>query len=111
VLERRRDAGRKDQDARHLQQRQQPVWDVIGVVGGGEPGEVHPRPPQAEEDHGIARHGVAGLACHQCPSQLDTCPCHRYHECQVKEQLKRRGRTMFLAWVAARRWPDPQQRA
>ena len=63
VPERRGDPGREDQHTRHLQQRQQPVGHVVGVVGRGEPGEVHPRPPQAEEDHDVARQRVTASPC------------------------------------------------
>ena len=45
-----------DEDAGHLDEGQQPVDDVVGVVGGGEPGEVHPGPPDREEhDAGTRR--------------------------------------------------------
>ena len=45
----RGDAGGEDQHAGDLHERGQPVRDVVGVVRRGEPGEVHPRPPDGEE--------------------------------------------------------------
>ena len=55
LLEGARHPGRDDEDAGDLDERQQPVLDVVGVVGGGEPGEVHPRPPDREEDDQVAQ--------------------------------------------------------
>ena len=61
VLEDARHAGGDDEDAGDLDERQQPVLDVVGVVGGGEPGEVHPRPPDREEDDQVAEDAVGEL--------------------------------------------------
>ena len=52
VLEGARHAGRDDEDAGDLDERQQAVLDVVGVVGGREPGEVHPRPPDRKKTTG-----------------------------------------------------------
>ena len=41
--------GGVDEGAGDLDERQQAVRDVVGVVRRGEPREVHPRPPDAEE--------------------------------------------------------------
>ena len=111
VLERCGDPGREDQHARHLQQRQQPVGHVVGVVSGGEPGEVHPRPPQAEENRRVPRQRVARVPLCQRVSQLDARPRYRNHERQVKQQLQRRGGTVCLAGIAARHPPHPRPRA
>ena len=42
-------AGGEDQHAGDLHEDSEPVGDVVGVVGGREPREVHPRPPDGEE--------------------------------------------------------------
>ena len=49
--------GGQDQHPGDLDQRGQPVGVVV-VVGGGEPGEVHPRPPDGEEHRQVPEHRV-----------------------------------------------------
>ena len=61
-LNARGNAGRDDEHAGDLDERQQPVLDVVGVVGRGEPGEVHPRPPDREEDDQVVEEAVARSA-------------------------------------------------
>ena len=41
--------------------REQAVDHVVVVVGGGEPREVHPRPPDGEEDQHVAHDRAAGV--------------------------------------------------
>ena len=53
----RRDARGQGQHADDLQDGQQPVADVVVVVGRGEPAEVQPGPPDGEEGHQVAEHG------------------------------------------------------
>ena len=48
-----RDAGRDRDGPRHLHEDRQSIRDVVGVVGGREPGEAHPRPPDREERHRV----------------------------------------------------------
>ena len=62
VFEGGRHARGQDQHAGHLQQGQQPVADVVGVEGRGEPGEVEPGPVDGEEQHQVAADAVADLA-------------------------------------------------
>ena len=44
----------QDQRAGDLHEHREPVRHVVAVVGRGEPGEVHPRPPDGEEHHQVA---------------------------------------------------------
>ncbi len=50
IVEGGRHAGGKQKDTGHLHHGEQPVRDIVGVVRRREPGEVHPRPPDSEED-------------------------------------------------------------
>ena len=52
--ERRRNPGGQDQHTDDLHEGEKPVSRVIGVVGRGEPGEVHPGPPDGEEHRDVA---------------------------------------------------------
>ena len=45
--------------------------DVVGVVGGGEPGEVHPGPPDGEEHHAGSRPSGRDVALGDAVVQLD----------------------------------------
>ena len=55
VVEQPRDPGGHHQRPGDLHQDRQPVGHVVVVVGRGEPGEVHPGPPDGEEHHQVAR--------------------------------------------------------
>ena len=55
------DAGADVHGAGDLHERGDPVHVVVGVVGGGEPREVHPRPPDGEEDHQVRLDAVPGV--------------------------------------------------
>jgi hypothetical protein len=100
LAERRRYARRENEDAAHLQQGEQAVGNIIRVVGGGEPGEVHPGPPDGEEHH-QERHdrGKPG-------GRLDVSVERRRDlrdgddEGQVEQQLERAGCAIALVRVA-----------
>ena len=53
-LEHRRHARRQNQRAGNLHEHGEAVRHIVAVVRRGEPGEVHPGPPDGEEDHQIA---------------------------------------------------------
>jgi hypothetical protein len=100
VLDVARDGGGVDEHAGDLQQRQQAVRHVVGVVGRGEPGEVHPRPPHPEEGHQEPHDPVADVP----GDELVVQPTRRLgdgdDEAQVDEQLQRRGPPVFLVGIA-----------
>ena len=100
ALERRRDSGRHDQHPGDLHERQQPVLDVVRVVGRGEPGEVHPRPPDREEHDQVVHDAVADPARGQVVVERSRRLRHGDHEAQVEEQLQRRRGTVGLGRVA-----------
>ena len=52
----------KIERAGDLDEHRQPVRHVVAVVGGGEPGEVHPRPPDGEEHHQVADEALTAHA-------------------------------------------------
>ncbi len=110
VLERLGHSGGQHQGARHLKQRQQPVGHVVGVVGGGEPGEVHPRPPDREE-HGSVP-GEPGLQMPFRPGVVEFGRGlgDRHHEGQVEQQLQGGGRTVLLAGIPAAHHPPQGSR-
>nr|WP_267900675.1 hypothetical protein [Acidipropionibacterium acidipropionici] len=100
VLEGRLDARGEHQDAAHLDDGDDPVEPVVDREGGREPGEVHPRPPDAEEGHGIDEDAVEHLPVGQLVVQLGGGHAHRHHEDQVEEQFKTRGGAMRFVRVA-----------
>ncbi|KDA06389.1 hypothetical protein DC31_10315 [Microbacterium sp. CH12i] len=53
-------ARRQNEHATHLNDRGHAVEPVIHVESRSEPREVHPRPPDREEDHGVAEHSLSG---------------------------------------------------
>ena len=110
LLEHLRDAAGHDQRPGDLDEHRQAVGDVVGVVGRGEPREVHPRPPDGEEHHQVAFEafqrvsrahrvveGVAGLG-------------DRYDEHQVEEQFERRRIAVRLVRRAGRHAPHDRPR-
>ncbi|CAG6396458.1 hypothetical protein SCOCK_410035 [Actinacidiphila cocklensis] len=107
VVEGPRHTGGEHQDAGHLHQRDDPVEDVVGVVRGREPGEVHPGPPDGEEDQQVAADPVPGVSpgerVHQPRARLRD----RHHEAQVEQQLKRCRGAVRLG-PAARPYPHPR---
>ncbi len=88
VDERRRNPGGQDQHADDLHEGQQPVGHVVRVIGRGEPGEVHPGPPDGEEHRDVADDArtevIAGKAVVQLPGGLRD----SHHEAEIEEQLE-----------------------
>ena len=101
VLERGRDAGREHQHAGDLHQREQPVDDVVGVVRGGEPAEVHPGPPDGEEHHQVVAERGGDVVLGHPVGQLGRDRGHADHEAEVEQQLQRGGRPVRLVGIAA----------
>jgi hypothetical protein len=102
-----RDAGGQHQDAGHLRHGQQPVGDVVGVVGRGEPGEVHPRPPDREEDLEERHQPGHGVAVGDVVGQLRGDGRDRDHEGQIEQQFQlARGAVRFVD--RTRPHPDPE---
>jgi len=106
-VERGRDAGGEDQHPAHLHQRQDPVGHVVGVIGRGEPGEVHPRPPDPEEHRRVTRHRVGRVALGKGVVQLRRGQRHCDYERQVEQQLQRRRCPADFVGVAAGHPPPP----
>ena len=106
----RGDAGRQHQHARDLHQHQQAVGHVVGVVGGGEPGEVHPRPPDREEHDREAEDGRPRMALHDAVVQPVGRLRDRDHEAEVEQQLERSGDPVRLVGVARRHRTMPASR-
>ncbi len=102
IVERSRNPRRQDQHPGHQDEHGQPVGDIVVVVGGGEPGEVHPGPPDGEEHQRERQERIAGVTVHQpvveAVARLGDC----HDEGQVEEQLQRGGRPVFLVGVAGR---------
>ncbi len=95
-LEQLGDAGRQDQRPGDLHQGGDPVGDVVGVVGGGEPGEVHPGPPDGEEGEEVAADPRAPVALGQRVRQMAAGLGDGDHEAEVEEQLQRGGGPVCL---------------
>ena len=90
-------AGCEDQDARDLQEDGEPVDHVVGVVGGSEPREVHPRPPDREEDEWIREQHVRRVSVHQTVVQTRRGLRDGDDERQIGEQLEwRRGAVLLF---------------
>ena len=101
VVERSRDPGGDDEHARDLDEREQPVDDVVGVVRGREPREVHPGPPDREEHDQIAHEAVSDLARREVVMERARGLRDRHHEAQVEQQFERRRRSVGLVPVAS----------
>ena len=101
VLERGRDAGREHQHAGDLHQREQPVDHVVGVVRGGEPGEVHPGPPDGEEHHQVVAERGGDVVLGDAVGQLGRDGRDADHEAEVEQQLQRGGGPVRLVGIAA----------
>ena len=100
-------AGGQDQRPGDLHQGGEPVGDVVGVVGRGEPGEVHPRPPDGEEHRGVAEDAVADVAGGHQVVEPGPGLGDRDHEAQVEEQLQRGGAPVPLAGRPGHHRPVP----
>ena len=69
-------------------ERQKPIDDVVGVVRRGEPGEVHPRPPDQEEDLEKRRQRMQSVAVRDPVRELGGDPRDRNDEREVEQQLE-----------------------
>ncbi len=78
---------------------QQAVEEVVDVVGRGEPGEVDPGPPDAEEDQEVADDGGVEVAGTQGGVELAGRLRDGDDEAEVEEKLERGGGPMLLVDV------------
>lgn len=106
VLDRTLHAGREDEDAGDLQEGEQAVRDVVGVVRGGEPGEAHPGPPDREERHRVAQDPVREVVLDDLVVQGACGGGNGHDEAQVEEQLERGARSVWLGAAAGHHRPD-----
>ena len=87
---------RQDQRAGDLHEHREPVGHIVAVVGRGEPGEVHPRPPDGEEDHQVAEEALECVRLRDGVVQ----PARRLgdgdNEDEVEEELERRRGAVWL---------------
>ena len=96
-LEHRRHASRENQRAGHLHEHGEAVPHIIAVVGRSEPGEVHPGPPDGEEDHQVSEQGFDGVGVGNRVVQTAGRLSDRDDEDEVEEQLEgRRGAVRFV---------------
>ena len=96
ALEHRRHARGQDERTGDLHEHGKPVGHIVAVVGRSEPCEVHPRPPDGEEDHqeadeALKRVGVADRVMEPARGLGDG-----DDEDEIEEQLERRGRAVML---------------
>jgi hypothetical protein len=97
----------EDDDADHLQHRQQAVDPVVRVVRRGEPAEVDPRPADGECREGESSQTGTDVVLGELVGELGRRDAEPDHECEVEQQLERRGRSMQFVGIAARHLPDP----
>ena len=83
----------------HLHEGQGPEEHVVGVVRRGEPGEVHPRPPDRPEDHEVAAQ-VAPVRLGEPVVQVRRRRGDGDDEREVEEQLERGRRAVLFGAVA-----------
>ena len=102
VLEQAGHPGGEDEHAGDLHEDGQAVGEVVGVIGRREPREVHPCPPDGEEDHRVRREGLAGVARDEGVVEAAARPGPR-------PRRSRGRRTAPMAWRrgAPRRHPGP----
>src|SRR4051794_7404956 len=93
--------GGDDEHSRDLHEREQPVLDVVRVVRRGEPGEVHPGPPDREEDDQEVDQAVPHLSGDEVVVEGVRRTRHGDDETQVEQELERRRRSVRLCRVAA----------
>jgi hypothetical protein len=82
---------------------------VVGVIGGGEPGVVHPGPPDPEEHEEVAAERVP-VPLREPVVQLRRRAGDRHHEGEVEEELQRRARAVRLARVTPAERARPRRR-
>jgi hypothetical protein len=66
-----------------------PVEPVVGGEGGGEPGEVHPGPPDGEEHHAVGDHAVGDVGLGEGLVEFGRGDTDGHEEDQVEEQFQR----------------------
>ncbi|MGX1226101.1 hypothetical protein RKD42_007360 [Streptomyces ambofaciens] len=110
VLEHGGHTGCQDEHAGHLQQRQKPVRHIVGVVGRGEPGEVHPRPPDREEHRRIGSQPRTDMAFGEGVMKLGHGLGDGDHEGQIEQQLQRRRRPVSLPRIPPAHHPPQHSR-
>lgn len=93
--------GREHQHPGDLHQRRHPVQHVVVVVRRGEPGEVHPRPPDGEEDHGVVEQPRPDPLVGERADQLHPGLPDRDHEAEVEEELQGRRDPVLLVAPAS----------
>jgi hypothetical protein len=99
LVEGSRDAGGHDQHAGHLHEDGQAVQGVVVVERGREPGEVHPGPPDGEEDQREADQGVLEVPLHQAVVETVGGLGDGDDEGEIEEELERRRGAVGLGWV------------
>ena len=98
-------AGGEDQGAGDLDEREQPVADVVGVVRRGEPGESHPGPPHGEEHDAETDDADPDVTLGELVMERRRRPSDGHDEGQVEEELERCRGAMCLVGVANDRPP------
>ena len=101
VVERTRNAGGDDEDAGDLDEHLQSIRNVVVVVGGGEPREVHPGPPDREEDERVGENALADLTFREVVVETRRRRRDRDDEAEVEQELERRGDAVRLARIAS----------
>jgi len=81
---------RQDERPGDLDQGQQAIQVVVVVVHGGEPGEVHPGPPDREEHPEVVAEGVGEVTLAQVVVQMGGGLGDGRDETEVEEQFQRR---------------------
>ena len=99
---------REDEHAGHEHEHRDAIRHVVRVVGRREPREVHPRPPDREEDERERKERVSRVATDEAVVEALARLRDRDDERQVEEELERRRRSMLLLDVA-RRHPHVQR--
>ena len=100
VVERPWHPRREHEHPGHLHEGQRPEKHVVGVVCRGEPGEVHPRPPDRPEHHEVAAQ-VAPVRLSEPVVQVRRRRGDGDNEGEVEEQLQRGRRPVFFVAVPA----------
>ena len=78
------------------------VRHVVGVVGRRKPAEVHPPPPDREEDERVPDQYLSGSPTDEAALEARPGLGYGHHERQVEEQLQRGRRPVFLMRVSGR---------
>ena len=100
-------AGGEDEHPGDLHEGEEPVGHVVDVVGRCEPGEVHPGPPDGEEDRQVPDHAGTDAAVGHPVVELCRGLGDGHHEAQVEQQLERRRRPVGLVGGPGGHRPEP----